>query len=104
MLNQNAAVAKQLNMLADSPTLSSQCLQVVHNDIKTKNVLLSKEATVAKLSDVGTSRLLDQTCTTSSASTMYTFAYAAPEQLHGERETCTEKVLLKGPAIEYMFA
>lgn len=68
------------------------CPQVVHNDIKTKNVLLNKDATVAKLSDVGTSRILEQTCTTSSALMGYTFAYAAPEQLLGARDTCTEKV------------
>ena len=67
-------------------------VQVVHNDVKTKNVLLSRNASVAKLSDVGTSRILEQTCTTASASMGYTLAYAAPEQILGKRNLCTEKV------------
>lgn len=72
----------------------SECcrVQVVHNDVKTKNVLLSRNASVAKLSDVGTSRILEQTCTTASATMTYTLAYAAPEQILGKRDVCTEKV------------
>ena len=70
------------------------CVQVVHNDIKTSNVLLGKDATVAKLSDVGTSRILEQTCSTATAPMMCTFAYAAPELLMGRRAACTEKVCL----------
>ena len=70
------------------------CMQVAHNDLKTKNVLLSKNATVAKISDVGTSRILEQTSTTASAALPCTFAYAAPEQLLGTRGACSEKVRL----------
>lgn len=69
-------------------------LQVAHNDLKTKNVLLSKDGAVAKISDVGTSRILEHTCTTAGAAMECTFAYAAPEQLLGNRDACNEKVRL----------
>ena len=67
-------------------------MQVVHNDIKSKNILLTKDATVAKIADVGTSRILETISTTLSCPMLCTFAYAAPEQLMGERNACTDKV------------
>ena len=65
-------------------------MQVVHSDIKSGNVLLNHDASVAKIADVGTFRILQQTCITGTM--MCTFAYAAPEQMMGMREACTEKV------------
>ena len=67
-----------------------QCMQVVHSDIKSGNVLLNEDASIAKIADVGTSRLLEQTCTTGTM--MCTFSYAAPEQMFGIRDSCNEKV------------
>ena len=66
-------------------------MQVVHSDIKSGNVLLNEDASIAKIADVGTSRILDKTCTTGTM--MCTFSYAAPEQMFGLREACNEKVL-----------
>ena len=65
-------------------------MQVVHSDIKTGNVMLKQDASVAKIAGVGTSRILEQTCTMGTV--MCTFAYAAPGQMMGMREACTEKV------------
>ncbi|KAL0038677.1 hypothetical protein WJX79_002702 [Trebouxia sp. C0005] len=66
--------------------------KVVHNDIKSKNILLTKDAAVAKISDVGTSRILETTAATLSFPMLCTYAYAAPEQLMGTRDVCTDKV------------
>ena len=67
-------------------------LQVTHHDIKSSNILLNQDATVAKIADVGTSRLAEMTHSTSSLEAVGTFAYAAPEQLMGQRHQCTNKV------------
>ena len=67
-------------------------LQVVHNDIKSKNILLTKDATVAKVADVGTSRILESTACTLSVPMLYTWPYAAPEQISGNRHACSIKV------------
>ena len=67
-------------------------MQVVHNDIKSKNILLTKDAAVAKISDVGTSCILVTTATTLSYPMLCAYAYAAPEQLMGGRDACTDKV------------
>lgn len=67
-------------------------VQVVHNDIKSKNILLTKGATVAKIADVGTSRMLETTASTLSMPMLYTWPYAAPEQIRGSRNECTNKV------------
>lgn len=69
-------------------------MQVVHNDIKSKNILLTKEAAVAKIADVGTSRILETTACTLSSPMLYTWPYAAPEQIKGSRNACTNKVSL----------
>ena len=67
-------------------------MQVVHNDIKSKNILLTKDAAVAKIGDVGTSRILETTACSLSAPMLYTWCYAAPEQIKGSRGGCTVKV------------
>ena len=67
-------------------------VQVVHNDIKSKNILLTKDAAVAKVADVGTSRILESTACTLSAPMLYTWPYAAPEQISGSRHACSIKV------------
>ncbi|KAL0049131.1 hypothetical protein WJX82_007250 [Trebouxia sp. C0006] len=66
--------------------------KVVHNDIKSKNILLTKDAAVAKIGDVGTSRILETTACSLSAPMLYTWCYAAPEQIKGSRGGCTVKV------------
>lgn len=66
--------------------------KVVHNDIKSKNILLTKDAAVAKIGDVGTSRILETTACSLSAPMLYTWCYAAPEQIKGSRGQCTVKV------------
>lgn len=67
-------------------------MQVTHNDIKSSNILLNKDASVAKIADVGTSRIAEMTASTPSLPGLGTFAYAAPEQLMGQRDVCTNKV------------
>ena len=64
----------------------------MHNDIKSKNILLTKNAATAKISDVGTSSILETTANSLSFP-IGTFNYAAPEQLLGLRDTCTDKVI-----------
>ena len=72
-------------------------MQVVHNDIKTKNILLSKNASIAKISDVGTSSILETTTSHVTNPLLATYDYAAPEQLMGARNSCTDKVALMLP-------
>jgi len=76
----------------------------VHNDIKSKNILLTKDAAVAKISDVGTSRILETTATTLSCPMLCTYAYAAPEQLMGTRDACTDKVSQCPPCMHHALA
>lgn len=62
------------------------CLQVVHRDIKSGNVLLSRDLDFAKICDVGLARIMGNTSLSSSShSVPTTFAYAAPEILMCER-------------------
>lgn len=74
------------------PISAGSAVQVVHNDIKSKNILLTKDAAVAKIADVGTSRILESTACTLSVPMLYTWAYAAPEQIIGSRHACSVKV------------
>ena len=67
------------------------CVQVVHMDVKSKNVLLDKEYNVAKIADVGLARVLGNTVSTRGLP-LGTFHYAAPELLVGDRKLVTEKV------------
>lgn len=62
-------------------------MQVIHMDLKSQNVLLNREHSVAKVADVGLSRALQSsTCPES----LGTLEYAAPEVLRGRY--CNEKV------------
>lgn len=61
--------------------------RIIHFDLKSQNVLLSREG-AAKISDVGLSRILSGTHTSTVRGC--TFAWAAPEVLLGSH--CTEKV------------
>jgi serine/threonine protein kinase len=64
---------------------------VLHSDLKSKNVLLTKELTTAKIGDVGLARIigtgstsvLDGSCEARGVGG--TFAYAAPEMLLNQR-------------------
>lgn len=60
--------------------------QVMHSDIKARNVLLSGNRDVAKISDVGVAKFLNEMATqTQSAYVAWTFAYAAPEILMNQK-------------------
>ncbi len=60
--------------------------QVMHSDMKARNVLLSKGRDTAKISDVGVARYLNECGTaTQSNYVAWTFAYAAPEILLNQR-------------------
>ncbi|KAK9825364.1 hypothetical protein WJX81_004084 [Elliptochloris bilobata] len=63
---------------------------VVHNDLKTKNILLSENYETAKIADVGLARIMDTSHMSTGMAPCGTFAYAAPELLMGRR--CDEKV------------
>lgn len=65
-------------------------MQVIHMDLKSKNVLLNREQTVAKVADVGLSRGFN--CATSEF-VAGTREYSAPEVLLGR--ACTPKVTIK---------
>ncbi len=65
-------------------------MQIVHCDIKSKNVLLNKGCSIAKIADCGLSRMLDSHAFSSTNPLHATFAYAAPELLLGYK--CTDKV------------
>ena len=66
-------------------------LQVVHCDLKAKNVLLTQDRRVAKIGDVGLARMMAETHLSTASGFFGTFAYTAPEVLG--RRRCNEKVL-----------
>lgn len=66
-----------------------QYYQVIHMDLKSKNILLNREQTVAKITDVGLSRGMQSSMPASSVGTL---EYSAPEVLLGRY--CTEKARL----------
>ena len=55
------------------------CLQIMHRDIKSGNVLLSQDFSSAKICDVGLARIMGNTSRSSSTVQPGTWAYAAPE-------------------------
>lgn len=58
----------------------------MHRDIKTGNILLSKDCDSAKICDVGLARIMNNTSIASSShNATGTYAYAAPEILLFER-------------------
>ncbi|KAK9811452.1 hypothetical protein WJX72_004105 [[Myrmecia] bisecta] len=63
--------------------------KVMHSDLKTKNILLTRDLTCAKIGDVGLARILSSAYFTN-ACLGGTFAYAAPELLLNHK--CSEKV------------
>ena len=65
--------------------------QVVHCDLKPKNVLLNRDWTVAKIGDVGLARMKLDTHLSTTSTMHGTFLYAAPEVLL--RKQCDEKVI-----------
>lgn len=60
-------------------------MQVVHADMKTKNILLSEGRLTAKIADVGLARYMAQTHMDTASLPLGTFVYAAPELLLGRR-------------------
>ena len=65
-------------------------MQIVHCDLKAKNVLLTKNRSQAKIGDVGLARMMAETHLSSVSGFFGTFAYTAPEVLG--RKRCDEKV------------
>lgn len=65
-------------------TEGTQCLQILHRDIKSGNILLSRNLDLAKICDVGFAHIVGNT-SLSSQSTQTTWAYAAPEMIMGSR-------------------
>ena len=65
--------------------------QVVHCDLKAKNVLLTEDRRVAKIGDVGLAKMMAETHLSTASGFFGTFAYTAPEVLG--RRRCNEKVL-----------
>ena len=65
-------------------------LQVVHCDLKAKNILLSRDRSIAKIGDVGLARTMFETHLSTASGFFGTFSYAAPEVLL--RTRCNEKV------------
>ncbi|KAK9829556.1 hypothetical protein WJX72_006471 [[Myrmecia] bisecta] len=63
--------------------------KVMHSDLKTGNILLTKDYSCAKIGDVGLARIMDSQYMTNTQMGG-TFAYAAPELLLNQR--CSEKV------------
>jgi len=59
-------------------------LQVMHSDLKTKNVLLTKDGVTAKIGDVGLSQFLEQNENQPDI-IAWTFAYASPEAIMNEK-------------------
>ena len=85
------------------------CAQVMHSDIKARNVLLSANRDVAKISDVGVAKFLNEMATqTQSAYVAWTFAYAAPEilmnQKSGAQVPAATRMLLIQAATEHSWA
>ena len=66
-------------------------MQVVHCDLKAKNILLNKDRTMAKIGDVGLARIMAETHLSTASGFFGTFAYTAPEVLG--RRRCDEKVV-----------
>lgn len=62
-------------------------MQVLHRDIKSANVLLSKAHDQAKICDVGLAHIIGTTGNVSSATqpVQGTFAYCSPEMLFNKR-------------------
>jgi serine/threonine-protein kinase len=58
-------------------------LGVVHRDIKTANIMLSKESNTVKLADFGIARIADNQSMTLTGAVVGTPRYMAPEQMFG---------------------
>ncbi|KAK9831783.1 hypothetical protein WJX74_009158 [Apatococcus lobatus] len=58
---------------------------VIHSDLKSKNILLTRDGGDAKIGDVGLARIISSASQTSQDYAFGTFAYAAPELLLGEK-------------------
>lgn len=70
----------------------STAVQLIHMDLKSKNILLNARKDLAKIADVGLSRIIQSTLGGQSSNpfSVGTFEYTAPEILLGRY--CTEKV------------
>ena len=73
--------------------ICASAVQLIHMDLKSKNILLNARRDLAKIADVGLSRIIQSTLG-GAGSTPFgvgTFEYTAPEILLGRQ--CNEKVI-----------
>ena len=68
-------------------------VQLIHMDLKSKNILLNARKDLAKIADVGLSRIIQSTLGGNSSTPfgVGTFEYTAPEILLGRQ--CNENVM-----------
>lgn len=88
MRNAVSSIAAPCLLLSDNGVP----VQLIHMDLKSKNVLLNARKDLAKIADVGLSRIIQSTLGGQSTNpfSVGTFEYTAPEILLGRY--CTEKV------------
>ena len=76
--------------------------QIVHRDIKSKNIMISEAGTV-KVMDFGLARMQGSEHITNPGTTVGTTSYMSPEQLHGEEATIQSDIWSYGVVLYELF-